>query len=134
SYELRTEGDVIIYCESVSFTGSSKIRVNGTLIFYCIGDFKCTGSGIINTNKRPSDFALYCTGGDLTPIKLTGSSDFYGTVYASNGDVTITGSQDYYGSIVAGGEVKGTGSCDIHYDEALGMGAGMVTSSWHEIY
>ena len=132
SHELRTEGDVTIYCESLSFTGTSKIRVNGKLTFYCTGDFKCTGSGIINTNKKPADFTLYCTGED---IKLTGSTDFYGAVYVSVGDVTITGSHDYYGAIIAGGEVKGTGNCMIHYDEALAVDTEQqfTTVSWHEV-
>jgi hypothetical protein len=123
SYQLITEGDVTIYCESVTFTGSSQIRVNGTLTFYCTGDFKCTGGGIINTNKKPEDFMLYCTGVDT---QLTGNSDFYGAAYLPNGDAEITGGHDYYGSIIAGGEVKGTGSCRIHYDEALAAVVGEI--------
>ncbi|HIE25990.1 TPA: hypothetical protein EYP66_01735 [Candidatus Poribacteria bacterium] len=140
SYELLIEGDVTIYCESASFTGSTKITVNGTLTVYCTGDFKCTGGGIVNTNQKPEDFTLYCTGGD---IKLTGNSEFHGAAYAPNGDATITGGNDYYGAIVAGGELKGTGSCEIHCDEALMDVVDVVsmegeqqviTASWREGY
>ncbi len=83
---------------------------------------------------------MYCTGGD---IKLTGNSGFHGAVYAPNGDATITGNHDYYGAIVAGGELKGTGSCEIHYDEALANEVDVVsmegeqqviTASWREGY
>ena len=132
--ELQINGDVTIYCESVSFTAQAQIIVNGKVTFYCTGDFISTGGGIINTDGKPEDFMLYCTGSN---VKLTGGSEFYGAAYAPNATVDIHGGSTYYGSII-GRTMDATGGSTIHYDEALmdvtDDVSTVTTASWREGY
>jgi hypothetical protein len=69
-------------------------------------------------------------------FSLTGGSGAYFTVYAPNFDVVVGGGGDLWGAIV-GHDVSATGGSHLHYDEALGPGAGaalsMLTGSWAEL-
>jgi hypothetical protein len=49
---------------------------------------------------------------------ITGSTGFYGGIYAPDATINITGNADVFGSIVAR-QVNLTGSATIHYDEAM---------------
>lgn len=118
SSRLTIEGDVTIYCNSFTQTGSARLEISpgGSLKIFCTGDFKLSGGGLINNTGRPENFQLYLSGDE---VKLAGGSEFCGVVYAPYADADITGSHEFFGSIVVGGEVHGTGSTRYHYDEAL---------------
>jgi len=119
-------GDIIINSDMTlyvagdfKFIGSGKLIVqnNHKLTIYVGGNITGTGSGLWNDSMNPLNLAIYGLD-SCTQIKLTGSADLYGVIYARNAEIRKTGSGDIYGSIM-GDTISITGSGDIHYDEAL---------------
>jgi hypothetical protein len=53
-----------------------------------------------------------------TSVRYAGNSEFTGTIYAPNADVTMIGTSDAYGAFVGKTFMIG-GTMDLHYDEAL---------------
>lgn len=98
-------------------SGSSRISVQGRVEVYAGGDVDVSGRGVENTSGLPTDFFLFGTA-TCTDVRLSGSSVFYGAVYAPHATLTCTGNSDFYGGISAGSCVA-TGNVGIHYDRAL---------------
>ncbi|MCD6574620.1 hypothetical protein J7K97_02950 [Candidatus Aerophobetes bacterium] len=120
SGDIIVDRDMTLYVGGdFKFTGSGKLitQDNYKLTMYVGGDIKGTGSGLWNASKNPLNLLIY--GLDTcSQVKITGSADLYGAVYARNAEIWVTGSGDIYGSAI-GDTVRITGSGDVHYDEAL---------------
>jgi len=80
-------------------------------------------------------FQLYSTATSSVDFVFDNNTDFYGSVYAPNGDIEIKNSAEFYGSII-GNTVKVDNNAEIHYDQALQkiltLGAELVTTRWKE--
>jgi len=136
---LYIAGDVVLHvtdymeidnnCELVINSGSS-------LVLYLDGHFKISNTGAINNvTKKPPMFQLYSTATSSVDFVFDNNTDFYGSVYAPNGDIEIKNSAEFYGSII-GNTVKVDNNAEIHYDQALQkiltLGAELVTTRWKE--
>jgi hypothetical protein len=120
---LYIQGDVTVYVNGdMNITGQGQIIVyNGaSLSLYMAEKANIAGNGIVNYNQLPSTVMLYGTE-SAEEIKIAGTSDFYGVVYAPTADVTIAGNGDLYGAAI-GKTLTTNGNGAIHYDECLGKG------------
>lgn len=120
------------YFSSIKTGSNSQIIVSGPSVIYVTGNIAIAGAGIINSTGLPRDLSIRSTGSD---IKLTGTSDYCGTIYAPNATVKVSGTLNLYGAIVSGKSVD-TGTAVIHYDINLlntvsGPANGMMLS-WIE--
>lgn len=105
------------YFSSLTLSGGSSISITGKTIFYVTGDVNVSGGSILNSTQLPVNCQLYGMG---TKVVLSGSSQWYGVVYAPTADVTRSGgSSDFFGMIV-GKKLTLSGGGGCHYDQALG--------------
>ena len=103
-----------------------------------------SGSSINNLSKKPGQLTIKSClqAADLSTfsghgISITGGGMGYFQIYSPNMDVTVGGTGGgFWGSII-GKTIDATGSANLHYDKALGPGAGaalsMLTGSWAEL-
>ena len=116
---IRIQGDVVLYVDNhfdVSGLAQIIIEDDSSLTIYHNGDdFSLTGQGVLNSSQSPSAFKIFTT---ATTVKFSGTSEFYGAVYAPNGTITPVGTTEIYGSFV-GRQVDVGGTADFHYDVAL---------------
>lgn len=152
---LRVEGSPdgapryaqIIVTGNISLTGMSQIVLDpGVFVrIFVEGDADVGGQGFLNPGT-PLNLQIYGVdrpkNADGTPatignIKIAGSSDFCGAIYAPNYDVTLVGGGNTgasYGAFV-GNTLRMTGVQRVHYDEALADG-GLISDykivSWFE--
>lgn len=121
------------YVSSMDMKGNSQLVVTGPVEIYTDGSLDLTGCAVINQQGIPSNFVVYSSGPSM---KLGGTHDFWGAVYAPNADVYVGGTAQMYGAITAGKiDYQGTG--DFHYDEALGdvgIIAYFAPLDWQEIF
>lgn len=111
-----------VYCyRNLTVQGSGVLTASGPVTVYVTGQLIARGSSRVGVVSSPKQMVVLMTStaeATLEQGTLTGSTDFYGALYAPNSTITITGSADIYGSIIAKA-VNLTGSAEIHYDEAL---------------
>jgi hypothetical protein len=109
-----------IYAGTTNAGGNNKIDISG--------------SGVANGAGNAADFAIF----GLPSVKTTnysGSSEFIGTSYTPEADLTLSGSTDCIGAAVAS-TITLSGGMNFHYDAALGGGAGVLKymiTSWREL-
>jgi len=110
------------YCyKELTIQGGATLTASGPVTVYITGDFTAKGNSTMGVPDSPTQMLVQMTstaGGTIEEGTLTGSTKFYGALYAPNSPITITGSADVYGSIVAQ-SVNLAGSASIHYDQAL---------------
>jgi Flp pilus assembly protein TadG len=105
----------IYYFSKLTLSGGSFLTITGATTIYVTGNVDLSGGSVANTTSIPGNLQLYPMG---SSCKISGSSEFYGMVYAPGAKVERSGSADFYGSIV-GGQLVLSGSGGIHADEAL---------------
>jgi hypothetical protein len=117
-------GDVELHITgNISLGNDCEIDIadGSTLKLYVDGNITCNNGSGINTDAPPeeaSTLQLFATGSKAQTIDLKAKSEWTGTVYAPNGNVTLYAKGDAYGSIVAKSfEFKAGGN--FHYDAAL---------------
>ncbi len=118
-------GDVTLYVEStISLSSQAEIVITpgASLTVYALGDVHIGGHGVVNQMATPQNLLIYGTPTSNT-ISLSGSSEFYGAVYAPHADITLGGNSEMYGAFV-GKTLRLTGTTGIHYDECFGEGGG----------
>lgn len=118
--------------DSILQTGSTTITCLGKVTFYVDAKVQSTGSGLWNATNTPPNLLIYGTS-TCSDVKLTGSTAFYGAVYAPSADVHVTGSNASYGSFI-GKTIDATGNVGFHYDEALREVAGGEASGYTVVY
>jgi len=110
-----TGASVIIYVEgNVNINGEIRIASGCSVSLYVGGNTSIAGNGVVNESRDPSKFVLYGSG----KCDLTGSSDFYGVVYAPEVNIKVTGGAKVYGCLI-GNTVKVSGGGEVHYDERV---------------
>ena len=121
SKTITIEGDVSLYITGDIILGNSaeiEIEEDSSLILYLGGNFEGKNSSTINNETQiPKNWRIYALD-SCESIVLKNSSDFYGTIYAPNAEVTMDNSADMHGSIVAKNfDQKNSG--DFNYDASL---------------
>jgi hypothetical protein len=133
---VTMSGSVRIYViGDLKLSGSAAIYVpvGSSCEVYMGGAVTCTGSGVINDSFNPRSFALYGLPWSTSQWNWTGSSAFYGQMYAPQTDIKFTGPSGLYGSMV-GLSLSTTGGGSFHADECLGVGTtGFPVQSWQEM-
>ncbi|MFA6046757.1 MAG: hypothetical protein WC718_17370 [Phycisphaerales bacterium] len=127
SSTLMIDGAVdIIVSGPFSVGGTSQLTVGGgvalnpSLNLYCSGDVSMGGNGMVNSTTKPSSLCIWGTKVGETPqtVALGGSSDFIGTIYAPNANITTSGSADVFGAMIGKTVTLGSGTA-FHYDVQL---------------
>jgi len=128
---------------SINMSANSQLIFTGDTKVYVSGDTELS-SALITTHTAVGDnlpvkLTLYLVAGGN--IKMTGTSRFYGQIYAPRTEVRITGASEIFGAIAAKEiDIEGTGNgAKIHYDESLlGLGNGTSNNwrliSWREVF
>ena len=81
------------------------------------GNNHINGNNYQNGNNPPHRVEYWYLGTDL--LKLNGTADMHGVIYAPYSIVDVQGNFNFYGAIKAR-ELNVTGTGKINYDEALG--------------
>lgn len=126
SANVTLNGNVTLYVdESFSITGNAQVTLaaDANVTIYADGPFSVDGTGIVTVNQGGGalEFLVYATGTNTGPgseVKLSGTSDFYGAVYAPGRVVDVSGTSRVFGALV-GKSITASGTADFHYDEAL---------------
>lgn len=105
------------YFSTLTLSGGASISITGKTIIYVTGNVDVSGGSILNSTQLPVNCQLYGMG---SKVVLSGSSQWYGVVYAPTADITRSGgSSDFFGMAVGKSlTLSGGGGC--HYDESLG--------------
>jgi hypothetical protein len=124
---VKFSGNVTLYVDgSISTAGQAAMQVlkgANVTIYQGSGSISLAGGGIINDSTKPS--SLQIQSATTSTIKVSGSSAFYGTVFAATADFSKSGTAQFFGSVVANTvSISGTGW--IHYDSSL-AGSGPPT-------
>ena len=136
-------GDVVLYITGDIHLGEScelVVKYGSSLTIYLDGDIHCRTNSAVNAEYPPEDpkkFQLYGTNDTQQTFDIKAKSDWSGTIYAPNADVTLYANGDFYGSTVSNNfELKSGGN--YHYDEALrevqvdDLGVRFVVKRWYE--
>jgi hypothetical protein len=120
---LTFDGEVTLYIDGkVDVGGQATIRLTPTAkvtIFHGSGDFSLGGTGVVNASQIPGNFIIRSA--TTGTFSYTGTSDFYGAVYAPSAEFKQSGNSAFFGAFVARRVTKLTGDAIFHYDEALGL-------------
>ena len=120
-HNVRTFVSGVTYCPPGDMTvnGNDTFTATGPVKIYLAGQLIVNGNATIGVASQPTwmQFLVSSTGSATLTDTITGSTLFYGTMYAPKATVNISGNAQLYGSIIAK-TVNITGSAEIHYDEA----------------
>lgn len=109
------------YCyNDLTILGGGTFTASGTVTVYLTGDLKVSGNTVVGVTTDPTlmAFKVSSTGGATLEGTITGSTQFYGSLYGPKADIDITGNAEVYGAIIAK-TVTVSGSADLHYDKAM---------------
>lgn len=139
--KIIIEGDVVLHITGdveLDNYASIEIKSGSSLTLYIDQKFKLSNdSSINNLAKDPTVCWVYSTATEEVQYTLDNNSDFYGALYAPNGNIEITNSGSIFGSVIAD-EIKVDNSGGVHYDEALksgsvdDVGVNFVVKRWQE--
>ena len=116
---------------SLTFSGGSILTVtSGPVVFNIMGTgasraMDMSGGTISNLSGVPANLQFNYAG-SLPIVISSGGTLAFEVINAPNSPLTISGGGDIYGSIVAY-TVTSSGGSAVHYDRALGTGAGSVS-------
>ena len=126
---------------SITLGPDATLAMDGPVVLYLTGTFHATGGGVINTSKNPTNLLIYSSAPVQNAIELdAGTGEFYGAVYALDGEFDIdTSDWKFYGAVVAK-HVDLDDNIEIHYDVALArlsLPVGKFTpvaGTWGEVF
>ncbi len=142
----------------LSSVAGGKVLIAGKVVLYVTGSVDLSGNNDVLEFTPGSSLEIYIGGQygrfgavetpvtvatDLkifglptnTEMKLSGSRNFYGLIYAPQATFEIKGGVHYYGAFCVK-SARLMGSCNFHYDEALfdvPPFRGFIISDWEEI-
>lgn len=124
---MTINGDVTLYVDDdFKVTGQAKIQLNpgaSLTIHHGSGEFVLAGTGAVNKDATPADLTVISS--TTEKIKIAGTSDFYGSVYAPEAPLSIVGDSDLYGAFVVA-EAGLNGGGFLHHDESLRIPDGVT--------
>ena len=108
------------YFSRIDLNDGATLEISGPVIIYLTGPLHAVGGGMINTSKNPANLLIISSAAGMNAIELdAGTGEFYGAVYALNGEFDIdTSHWKFFGSVVAKW-VDIDDGVEIHYDVAL---------------
>lgn len=111
-----------VYCfHNLKVGGGATLTADGPVKVYITGQFDASGNSTVGVVSQPKDFLMLVTSTQQATIEssLTGTTQFYGGLYAPNATIEIGGDARIFGSVIAQ-RVDVPGNAQIHYDESLG--------------
>lgn len=114
SLAITIEGSTQLYIGGdLEMAGSVRFALapSATLDLFVAGNVRGAGSSELGEGASPESFRLF-VGGEH--VRMAGSQDFRGLVYAPNAEVDLAGSTDIHGSLFAR-SLDHAGSLDITY-------------------
>ena len=111
-----------VYCfHNLKVGGGATLTADGPVTVYITGQFDAGGNSTVGVVSQPKDFLMLVTSTQQATIEssLTGTTQFYGGLYAPNTTIQIDGNARIFGSVIAQ-RVDVPGNAQIHYDESLG--------------
>jgi len=107
---------------NLSISGGATLTADGPVKIYVTGTFTASGNTVIGIPSDPTAMVLLLVSNQQATIEssLTGSSEFYGGLYAPSAIIEINGNAQVFGSVIAR-IVRVSGHAQVHYDEALGQ-------------
>jgi Flp pilus assembly protein TadG len=105
------------YFTKLSLSGGSIIYVSGPTEIYVNGDVAISGGSVANLTQLPRNLQLYVEGKNCS---LSGSSQFFGVVYAPATKVVRSGESHFFGAIISR-ELELSGGGGIYADESLDL-------------
>ncbi len=138
--DITIKNDVTLYVTGDLVLGNSAnitIAKGASLTLYVEGKIDGKNSSSFNNeSKNPKQLSIYGLD-SCKKIDLKNSTEFYGTIYAPDADVTFHNSADAYGAIVAN-SMEQKNSAAFHYDASLRESdaapeiARFVSQNWQE--
>jgi hypothetical protein len=117
------------FFHDVNFASSATLTFTGPATLYVWHNLTFSGSAV-TTGNVPGNLRLVMVpdpnGKPPGPVKLSGTSALYATVYAPQSPVTLSGSGDIYGSVL-GLSINMSGTSNIHYDLSLDARNGTIS-------
>jgi hypothetical protein len=117
-------GNVVLYLPGgLQMSGQSFIYLTpgSHLTIYLGASSSLSGGGVINGTGLAKNVAIVGLP-SCTSISYSGNSEFVGTIYAPEADISLTGggatAMNFSGAL-AGNTVKISGNYQLHYDQAL---------------
>ena len=125
---------------------NGKLAVTGPVTIYMTGQLHAAAGAVINTSKLPTNLTIFSSKtGEDAMLFDEGTGEFYGGIYALNGEVEFQNAVSQpvgwkiFGAIVAK-EVDIESKAQFHYDLALGRASGPaarfgpVAGTWREVF
>ena len=110
-----------VYCyRNVTLQGGGTLTASGDVKVYVTGALSAKGNSTMGVPDSPEQLLVFMTSsssGTLENGTFTGSTKFYGALYAPSSAITITGNAEVFGSMIADA-IFISGSASVHYDEA----------------
>ncbi|GEM_PF-1977551 len=106
--------------DKVTVGMGAKLAMTGPVLIYMTGRFSAEDGAVINTSKIPANLVIVSSmaGDDAMKMKQ-GSGEFYGGIYALNGEVEFQeGGWKMHGAIIAD-EIDLEDDARFHYDVAI---------------
>jgi hypothetical protein len=129
---------------TIGQNGRLVIDPPGQVTIYVAGEFYANTGAVINTSGVPTNLLIFSSrsGNDAVAFEI-GTGEFYGGIYALNGEVEVRGHSAYpgwkfFGAIVSK-EIDIETKTQFHYDVALSRSAGPaakfkpLTGTWREV-
>jgi|GEM_PF-2119636 len=111
------------YCYRIlTLQGGGTLTADGPVKIYLTEQLAARGHSMLGVPSDPTKVQVLISSSGSASLEnetLTGSTEFYGTLYGPQATINITGNATVYGSVIAR-VVNLSGSADIHYDQALG--------------
>jgi len=132
---IRVLGEGTYWFSLINITGNGRLRTTGAVKIYVTGNIDIGGNGIATAGNLPPNLLIYGTqdpsdaSQKTTTVKIHGTGDFYGAVYAPGAALDVYGNRAIHGALT-GNLVKINGKGGFHYDEALGnLGRSVTTTT-----
>ena len=110
------------YCfNTLSVSGGGTLTVDGPVKVYVTTLFHAIGNTQIGVPSNPAYLTMLLVSDSQATIEgsMSGTTEFYGGLYAPSAHIDVGGDALIYGSIIAR-TVGVSGDAQIHYDESLG--------------
>jgi hypothetical protein len=113
-----TSGTYLV--DTIDITGSGELDIDtsdGPVYLYVTNKVHVGGHGIVNLGGDPKMLGIFDTG--TADSVFSGSSDFYGTVYAPESALSLSGGAQFYGAFVGAQLDVNSTKGAIHFDNQL---------------
>jgi hypothetical protein len=100
------------YINSISENAKGSLSITGPTTIYVKTDLDLGGQGVMNPLGDPTQLTVFYAGSN--EMKMAGGSQAFVEVYAPNAPLKLVGTSDFFGSFV-GLNVTIQGTPEIHY-------------------